>query len=277
MDFNAWFQGFLQRALDFLPHLIVALIVFAVTLFTAGPAANWVARRAGKKITDQGTLQLLSILARWTVLITGTLVALDQVNFNITGFVAGLGIAGITVGFALQDITRNFIAGIILLIRKPFTIGDEVEIAGQVGSVYEINTRDTTLKSFDGDAVILPNINVFTATIINFTTLSDHRRTIRIRMPYEEDFEKATRVFLEAINNVEGVLNDPAATVLADELADAGITLVARFWVNREKNALPDVHSRVIKAIKESAEKEGIDLPYPIQLVKVERPAIGKE
>jgi len=267
MNFNQWFQDFLQRSLDFLPHLIVALIVFAITVLSAGPAARWIARRAGKKITDQATIQLLSLLVRWTVLITGTLVALDQVNFNITGFVAGLGIAGLTVGFALQDITRNFIAGIILLIRKPFNIGDEVEIAGHVGSVFAISTRDTTLKSFDGDAVILPNINVFTAAITNFTTLSDHRRTIRIRLPYEEDFEKATRVFLEAINGVEGVLNDPAATVLADELADAGITLVARFWVNREKYGLLDIHSKVIKAIKETAEKEGIDLPYPIQMV----------
>jgi small-conductance mechanosensitive channel len=89
------------------------------------------------------------------VLVLGTVVALGQVNFDVTGFVAGLGVAGVTIGFALQDIARNFVAGIILLIRQPFDIGDAVEVGDYAGSVLDITTRDTVLKTWDGEMVIL--------------------------------------------------------------------------------------------------------------------------
>ncbi|HNR02865.1 MAG TPA: mechanosensitive ion channel family protein [Anaerolineaceae bacterium] len=271
MDFNQWFQGFLQRALDFIPHLIVALLVFAFSLLIARPASRWVERGVRLKITDESLVQLLTKLTRWLIIITGTIIALDQVDFDITGFIAGLGIVSLIVGFALQDITRNFIAGVILLLRKPFKLGDDVEIAGHKGSVININTRDTILKGLDGEVVILPNINVFNAAIFNFTDLPHNRRTIRIGLGYSENITHASRIFLETIQAVPGVLDTPAPTILAEELGDSNLTLVARFWVNRESSNPLQVHSDVVTALKEVAEKEGIDLPYPIQVVKVEK------
>ena len=157
MDLGAPLQTFVQNALEFIPKLIVALIVFGVSLFLSVVAARWARRTASTKIDDEETLLLLSRLARWAVIVLGTVLALDQVDFDVTGFVAGLGIAGFTIGFALQDITRNFIAGLILLVRQPFDIGDSVEVAGYAGTVREINTRDTVLKTWDGEMVILPN------------------------------------------------------------------------------------------------------------------------
>ena len=149
MDFGGTFQELFQGALRFIPHLITALITFAVSLLLSGLAARWVQRAAKTKISDSETLQLLSMLTRWTVIILGILTALEQVNFDVTSFIAGLGIAGITIGFALQDIARNFVAGILLLVRQPFNIGNAVKVAGYSGTVLDITTRDTVLNQRD--------------------------------------------------------------------------------------------------------------------------------
>jgi small conductance mechanosensitive channel len=271
MDLSAPLQAFVQEALQFIPKLIVALIVFGVSLFLSVVAARWTERTARTKIDDKETLLLLSRLARWAVVVVGTVLALDQVNFDVTGFVAGLGIAGLTIGFALQDITRNFIAGLILLVRQPFDIGDGVEVAGHAGTVLEITTRDTVLKAWDGEMVILPNLEVFTQPIINYSDLPNRRRTIQIGLGYGEDVERVTELLLEAIRGVDGVLVDPAPELLADNLGDSTLNLSARFWVNQETHGLFDVHSAVVRTIKEAAEQEGIDLPYPIQTVRLER------
>jgi len=199
MDFGASFQELLQQAIEFVPHLIVSLVTFAATLILSGLAAGGVRRAARAKIQDRETVQLLSRLTRWAVLILGTLIALDQVNFDVTSFVAGLGIAGFTIGFALQDIARNFVAGILLLIRQPFNIGDAVEVAGYAGSVLDITTRDTVVKTWDGEMVILPNIEVFTNSITNYSELPYRRRTVYVGLGYGEDVTRATQVFLEAI------------------------------------------------------------------------------
>jgi small-conductance mechanosensitive channel len=270
MDLSGTFQELLQDMLRFIPHLIAALVTFVVSLLLSGIAARWVRQAVKVRIRDPETLKLLSRLTRWSVIVLGTVVALGQVNFDVTGFIAGLGVAGVTIGFALQDIARNFVAGIILLIRQPFDIGDAVEVGDYAGSVLDITTRDTVLKTWDGEMVILPNIDVFTSAITNYSKLPHRRRTIYIGLGYDEDVSQATRVFLDTIRSVEGVLDDPLPSLLAEELGDSALTLAARFWVNQETHGLFDVHSEVVRAIKEIAEKEEIDLPYPVQTVRLE-------
>ena len=264
------FQGLLEKFLLFIPNLIVALVVFALTLFLSGLVARWVRRAAKLKIENAETRHLLSRLARWSVIILGTLVALGQVDFDVSGFIAGLGVAGFTIGFALQDIARNFVAGILLLIRQPFGVGDAVEVGDYAGTVLDIKVRDTVLKTWDGEMVIVPNMDVFTQAIKNYSELSLRRRTVNIGLGYGEDVDRATLVFLEAIRGVDGVLSDPAPTLLAEELGDSALMLAARFWVNQETHGLFVVHSAVVQAIKEVAEREGIDLPYPVQTVRLE-------
>jgi len=281
MNISQWFQEFLQQTLDFIPHLIVGIIVLALSLWLAKPASRWVEKKAAARITDPAITQLLAKVTQWAIIITGIVVALEQVNFNVTGFVAGLGVAGLTVGFALQDITRNFVAGIILMTRKPFRIGDTVTIGSHTGTVLSINTRDTVIKTFDGEMVILPNISVFTAAIVNQSDLPYQRRTIKIGLGYSEDIARASQMFLDAINSVEGVMKDPAASVFAEQLGDSAISLAARFWVDQTTHSLLSVHSDVVRAIKEIAENEKINLPHPLQVVNLqsslEKPAPPNE
>jgi small-conductance mechanosensitive channel len=268
--FGGSFQTFTQEALLFLPRLIVAIITFVATLLLSGAAARWAYQNTKKAIEDEETRRLLAKIVRWGVVIVGTILALEQVNFDVTSFVAGLGIAGVTVGFALQDIARNFVSGILLLVRQPFNIGDAVEVAGHAGTVKEITTRDTVIETWDGVMEIIPNIDVFTNPIVNYSELPLRRRTVTIGLGYGQDVEQAKQIFLQAIRNVEGVQDEPAPEILAEGLGDSAMTLAARFWVNQETHNLFETHSRAVQAINDTAEREGIDLPYPTQTLRLE-------
>lgn len=270
MNISQWFQDFITQALNFLPHLVVGIVVFAAAILLAKPASRWVEKKAAARITDPAIIQMLAKLTQWVIIITGIVVGLEQVNFNVTGFIAGLGIAGLTIGFALQDITRNFVAGIILMTRKPFKIGDAVRIGSHTGTVMNINTRDTVIKTLDGEVVIIPNISVFNSAIINQAELAQQRRTVKIGLGYAEDISRASQVFLDALNSVDGVLADPPASILAEQLGESTVTLVARFWVDQTKQSVLKVHSDVVQSIKEIAEKEHINLPHAIQFVKLQ-------
>ena len=164
----------------------------------------------------------------------------------------------------------TFVAGILLLIREPFGIGDVVQIADHAGTVLAINARDTVIKAWDGEMVILPNIDVFGSAIVNYSDLPYRQRTVRIGLGYGQEIAPAMRAFLAAIREVEGVLADPPPTVHAEELGDSALVLAARFWLNQRTHSLLDVHSMAVQAIVEAAEREGIDLPYPIQTVRLE-------
>jgi small-conductance mechanosensitive channel len=178
-------------------------------------------------------------------------------------------VLGFTVGFALQDIARNSIAGLLLLMRQPFSVGDAVEIAGHAGTVMDITTRDTVIKTWDGVMEIIPNLDVYTNAIVNYSELPLRRRTVMIGLGYGEDVDRAREAFLDAIQSTEGVVEEPAPEMLSEELGDSALTIAARFWVNQETHSLFAVHSEVVEAINRTAEREGIDLPYPTQIVQL--------
>lgn len=264
-------ETLLVQAVEFLPKLIAGLITFFLSVLAAPPLARWVRRALVRRLKDEEIVCLLGRLTHWSVVIVGTLVALDQVNFDVTGFLAGLGVVGITLGFALQDIARNFVAGILILMRQPFEIGDAVQVGGYTGKVREVTTRDTVIETWDGELAIIANTQVFEDPILNFTRLPQRRRSINIGLGYDQDVGRAMQVFSEAVRDVEGVLDEPEPHVLAEELGDFALTLVVRFWVDQTVSSLLGVQSDVVVAINAAAERAGIALPYPIQTVRLEQ------
>jgi small-conductance mechanosensitive channel len=253
------------------PQFLAAIAIFVATLILSKVAQRWAERSVKKQIEDPETRRFLAKTARYAVLVLGILAALDQVpGVDITSFLAGLGILGFTIGFALQDIARNFIAGLLLLIRQPFNVDDAVEIAGHAGTVMAINMRDTVIKTWDGVMEIIPNLDVYTNPIVNYSELPLRRRTVMVGLGYGENVDRAKEIILDTIRTTEGVLEEPAPEILTEELGDATLNLAARFWVNQQTDNLFGVHSDVVDAINAAAEREGIDLPYPIQVVKLE-------
>ena len=176
-------------------------------------------------------------------------------------------IVGFTIGFALQDIAQNFISGIMLLYRQPFNIGERVMVADYTGEVKEINVRDTVIETLDGELVIIPNREVFENPIVNLTHTLIRRRTIVIGLGYEQDADRAEKLFLDTIKSTPGVETNPAPTIRADSLGDSALMLEALFWINQQEHDFLQVHSRVVKAILRTAEENNINLPYPVQTV----------
>lgn len=242
-------QQLLLQTLQFVPRLIVALITFGAAWLLATPAGRAVHEMLSKRMDPQGLPQLLARLTRWTVRIGGSLIALEQVHFNITGFIAGLGITGLTIGFALQDITRNFVAGVLLLFRKPFAVNDTVNAGGFTGQILEINTRDTAIKTAGGELVIVPNITIFENPITNFSRSRERQRTVTLKLSAGQDVELALRALRDALQHVPGVLQAPPPTVWAEQPGYAMITLTARFWVDTETHDLLEVHSAAVIAL----------------------------
>ncbi|MGD2164798.1 MAG: mechanosensitive ion channel family protein [Anaerolineae bacterium] len=250
---------------------LFAVAIFVGTLFLAKLAERAVRRSIRARVQDPETQLLVSRMARWTVLVLGALTALNQVpGIDVTSLLAGLGIVGFTIGFALQDIARNFIAGLLLLLRQPFNVGDAVEVGGHAGTVLEITTRDTVIKTWDGVMEIIPNLDVYSNPIINYSELPKRRRTVLVGLGYGENVDRAKELFLQAIRGTEGVLQEPAPEILTEDMGDAALNLAARFWVNQQTHNLFGVHSNVVDAINDVAEQEDIDLPFPTQVVHLE-------
>ena len=267
-----------QQLFRNLPSYLIAIIALAATLFLSRVTKRWVKQSIRNRIEDPETQELIARIARWTVLILGTLTALNQIpGVDVSGLLTGLGVLGFTIGFALQDIARNFIAGFLLLVRQPFSVGDAVEVAGHAGTVVDITTRDTVIKSWDGVMEIIPNLDVYTQPIVNYSELPLRRRTVVIGLGYGEDVGEAKDLFINAIRSTEGVLGEPAPQVLSEELGESALMMAAMFWVNQETHSLLTVHSAVVEAINRAAEQEGVDLPYPTQVVQLDArlPAIG--
>ncbi len=271
MNIQTILQDWLTKFLDFLPQIISALVIFIASIIGAGFIAKSIKKLSAKRIASPEIQQLLSRITRWTLIVIGTIVALEQVNFNVTGFIAGLGVAGFTIGFALQDIAKNFISGLLLLYRQPFKIGDYVQVSDYSGTVKQINIRDTEIETLDGERVIIPNRDVFENPIINYTHSPLRRRTVTIGLGYGENVDRAINIFLEAVKNVEGVETDPEPSIIVNELGNSALMMDARFWVNQRDINFLNVHSKVVTAIKEAAEENQIDLPYPVQTIRLEK------
>ena len=265
-------EAFLAGLGSFLRNLLIGIIGFIIAAFASKILAR-AAERAVKSHTQNGeSVILIKRVVRWSILVVGTIFALGQISPDLTAFLAGLGIAGIAVGYGIQDIARNFVAGVLLLVRQPFGKGDAVKISDYAGKVMDINLRDTVIQTWDGKTVILANSEVFTNAITNFSTNPIRRRTIIIGLGYGQDPSRAMQVFLEAIQDVPGVLDAPAPMIHAEELGNSAMQLAARFWLDQRTHSLLDVHSDVVLALNQAAERHDIELPYPIQTVQVRQP-----
>lgn len=250
---------------DFIPKLITAIVVFLVSIVLAKLAGRAVVRAAPK--AHEAVKRLLNRLVTIAIVIVGVVVALQQVDFDVSAFVAGLGLVGFTLGFAFQDIAKNFMAGILLLIQQPFGIGDDIEVSGYSGEVTDVDIRATTIKGWDGQEIIVPNADVYTSPITNYSRYPARRVFLALGLGYEEDIAKAQDVFLRAIRELEEALEDPAPAVYCKSLGNSAVEMGVYFWIDQTRSSLFDVTSQGVRALKEAAAREGINLPYPIQTI----------
>jgi len=256
----------LADAIAFLPNLLLIALILALTIMLSRRTQVWVRRLAGRTDAPPEIGELLGRMARVGILIIGVLFVLQRFGLDqeALSFIAGLGIAGIVLGFALQDIVKQFAAGVLLLMLRPFRVGDEVRIGDFAGAVVEIQLRATVLKTVDGDEVLIPNADVYTTPIINMSRYHQRRRMIALTLPATSDVERTRATLVQAISGVPGVLHDPPPSIIGTGLDDAAVKIELRFWVDERAStpeavatAVVDLARRTIATIAEDARTPG--------------------
>ena len=255
-----------EKAALILPNLLAALAIFLVSLYLAGLLGKLVRRVLAKNKADHEITLLLSQLTRWSIIVIGVITALQRF-FDVTAFLAGLGILGFAVGFAMQDIMQNFVAGIILLVQQPFNVGDAVEAGGYGGTVEAINVRTTELRTWDGLVVILPNASILSNPITNYTRARRRRIEIPVGVGYGSDLDLARAAAIDAVKRIPGFVEDPAPSVTFDAFGDSAINLTVYFWVDVEKAGFLDAKDAAVRQIKAAFDKQGINIPFPVRTV----------
>jgi small-conductance mechanosensitive channel len=252
-----------------LPRIGLAVIIFAL-FYLASRSVKLVVRRVAQAADmTAGAEMVVGRLARWTVIGVGVLVALTAAvdSFTPGQFIQFLGIGSVAVGFAFHDILQNFLAGVLLLLTEPFKIGDQIIVNQFEGTVENVETRATTIKTYDGRRVVIPNSQLFTESVVVNTAFPVRRSEYTVGIGCSDDIGDAMRLLLEAMESVEGVLEVPAPDVLVDELGDFSVNIRARWWTDSVRSSLLKVQSGVVAEIKERLLAHGIDLPFPTQHV----------
>ncbi len=267
MDWTDFLANYLPSIIEFVIRVIAAVIIFAAMLFLASFASKKVRQILERRKTKVELTLLLSRLTKWSIWGAGFIWALSMVGFNVSAFIAGLGVTGLIIGFALQDISRNFTAGALLMLQEPFNFGDYIEVAGHEGTVTDIQLRATELLAPDGVKVLIPNGDVFTNTIRNYTKTHMRRVELTVGVAYDSDLDRVTRVALDAIHAVPGLLDEPEPILFFHSFDDSAITFSIRYWFDATENDVFHARDMGVKAIKTAFEREGIEIPYPIRTV----------
>lgn len=259
-------NSFIDNFILGIPNLLTALVIFVVSLYLARVLSNLLRRVLIRRQAPQSVTHLLSQLTLWTIVVAGTITAMQRF-FNVTAFLTGLGILGFTVGFALQDIMKNFAAGVILLLQQPFHVGEFIGVAGFDGTVLEIDLRTTEIKALDGRIVILPNADILTNPIINYTRADRRRIELSVGVSYTTDLDAARKAALEAIQNVTGYVSEPEPLIGYSNFGDSALELNTFFWIDTKVTNPFAAKDLAFSLIKNAFDKKGIDIPFPIRMV----------
>jgi len=252
-----------------LPYLILGAIVFVFFLVGARLIKGILITAGRRTRLDLTLADLLGRLASAFTIILGLFVAAVIIfpTFSPGDLIAGLGITSVAIGFAFKDVLQNFFAGILILWRRPFIVGDEIKVGSYEGTVEEITTRSTRVKTYDGERAVLPNGDVYTSAVLVRTAYNNRRIRLSVGIGYQDSIERARSVIREVLQQTEGVLAEPAPSVLVWELAPSSVNFNIFFWTNSHQASVLRVTDSAMTAIKLALDKAGIDIPYPHTVV----------
>jgi small conductance mechanosensitive channel len=264
------FQSYLQQFYQFIPRLAAGLVVFLVTIILSRWISSLVSRAMKRSNQDLEITKLIQQITRWGILAVGTMLALDQISDNITSLIAGLGITGFALGFALQDVAKNFIAGLLLLIQQPFDIGDAIEVGDYGGTVKDITLRVTELTTWDGRNVQIPNADVYVLPIINFSRSRERRVTLKIPVLQGADLELASSSAAQAVKALPGLLPDKEPVTIFSGIRSAELQLELHLWIDTAEIGFFEAQDAAYKAVMQAFDRAGIDIPTAELVVQVE-------
>ena len=261
-------QGMIDALFAALPRIGVALVVFAL-IWLISKGVRSLVHKVTPGPRDSSIGIVLGRLAYATLLVIGVLIALVIIfpTFTIGSLLGALGIGGVAIGFAFQDIFQNLLAGILILIREPFRVGDEITTGSYTGTVEAIETRATFIRTYDGQRVIVPNSQIYSDPVSVITAYHMVRSQYDVGIGYGDDIAEAKRIALDVVKGIDGVLEDPAPDVLTWDLAGSSVNLRVRWWSKPKRSGVVNLRDQVLQQVSGALLGAGIDLPFPTQQI----------
>ena len=246
-------------------RVLGAIVVLIIGRIVAGLVRSGVRRGLEKRNTDPGLVSFLGSIAYALVMVAVIVAALGNFGVEAASFVAIIGAAGFAVGFALQGSLSNFAAGVMVLLFRPYKVGDFINAAGVAGTVKNIDLFVTTLATPDNVKILVPNGKLFGDTITNYSVYDTRRVDLLIGIGYGSSIDKAYEVVRGLIAADQRILADPEPMLAVGELADSSVNLIVRVWVNRADYW--NVKFDLTRQIKEGFDAQGVEIPFPQRVV----------
>ena len=243
--------------------ILLALAIFIIGRWGAKALRNRIKKTMEARKVDPALVSFGTNIIYYVLVIAVTLAAVQQLGFQTTSLVAILGAAGLAVGLALGGALSNFASGVLIILFRPFKIGDFIDAGGQAGVVEEIGVLVTILRSPDNKKIIQPNTSIMSGAIINFTANDTRRVDMTVGVSYTDDLDKVQNIILDVLNADERILKDPAPQVVVAELADSSVNFNVRPWC--ATGNYWGVFFDFQKAIKQRLDNEGVSIPFPQQ------------
>ncbi len=257
----------LASAVKIFPALLTAVIVLFLTRYMA-QLAQRVASKAGKTAFRSHSIQLLlektAYVMTWVI---GVVFAgvLAFPGLDLGDIIATLGLGSVAIGFAFQDIIKNFFAGILLLLQEPFSIDDQIIIDSFEGTVEKINFRTTQIRTYKGEQILIPNANVFTSAVQVQTAYPSRRTDLGVGVDYNTPLEDTAELLQRTIEQLDGVLPSPTPEIDLVGFGDSSIDFIVRYWTEPQQGQVRRIQTKAIIAIKKAFDKADISIPYPIR------------
>ncbi|TXN42987.1 mechanosensitive ion channel family protein [Methylobacterium sp. WL7] len=259
-------EGLGRSAAALVPGLVIALVLFGLGLLVARGVRAAVRRAAELRQASPGSAAVLGRIAGGMTILVSFLVAASVAfpSVSAADLFNLLGIGGVAIGFAFRDVLQNLLAGILILLTRPFVIGDQIRAGSHEGTVEDVWVRATVLRTYDNQRILIPNATLFVDKITIITAHDKRRLAFPLTIGNGDDMKEARRVIVEALQGTKGVLVDPPPEALVTGLGAAGVDMTARFWIDppRRRDAV-DALDHAISNVKDALTAAGIDLPYP--------------
>ncbi len=257
------FARLLESAITLVPRALAASLVLLV-FWAIAASIRALMRAVFHRVVSDATLEnLLKQVAYYAVWVLGIAVAVDALGIDPQAAATGLGLTGLALGFALKDIISNFVSGLLILLLRPFHLGDQIVVGETEGTVERITLRATEIRTYDGRLVLVPNAELFTSRVTNNTAAPVRRGSVELFLGYDSDLQNAVQVICAAAQATTGVLDDPAASVRVRELGQDDLVVEARFWIDSRRSDFLATQSAVRTSIVTALRKAGIGLPDP--------------
>lgn len=260
-------QDLLSSSIKVFPALITALIIVMLTRYAA-QCTKGIAERVGNKTLKSKSLRLLlsksAHIGTWVVgVVIACVVAFP--GLRLGDIIGTLGLGSVAIGFAFQDIFKNFLSGILILIQRPFRLEDQIVVGDYEGTVERIDIRDTKIRTYDGERILIPNSELFTSAVRVRTAFELRRTDLAVGVDYNTSLPEAKRILQQTIESVDGVLSSKPAEIDLVAFGDSSIDLIVRYWTSSRQPQVRQVQTKAMMAIKEALDAANIGIPYPIR------------